>query len=426
MAKKTKDTLKSYFRTGLRPTQENFSDLIDAMVHSETDIFIAADQKVGIGTTSPKQKLDVQGAIQVGPLDNDANKTAGTIEFSSSKFRGFDGTNWKDLGGGGGASFWTKAGADPLSYNDEVSIPLDPNIPNKINLRLGSNSMGTKIEVFGKPGAGANPPTSIGIGSTDESKLIFHVSKQTLGDFLFMNDSPENTGAILMRLSNGGRLALGPNPPDLSIEATSNSRRQQPAIGCVSGTGPGKLFSYLMIDSSGTDTSGLYWSKTRNFRLASDVSIPANSTNPGTTQFFLNCKTDGTTEIPKLSAVGTVTAPSDIRLKKNTARFPEGLELIKRLDTIRYQYNEEGMSGSEPWHIGISAQNLQEVLPELVVPIQAEEPGQDPMLGIRSMELVYLAFNAVKELNAKVEHLENLLRNSGATEPTAHDTRRDQ
>ena len=57
---------------------------------------------MGIGTTSPRAKLDVYGYIRVGfsvDATSDANPQAGTIRFDTitAKFQGYDGTAWVDL-----------------------------------------------------------------------------------------------------------------------------------------------------------------------------------------------------------------------------------------------------------------------------------------------------------------------------------------
>lgn len=56
---------------------------------------------VGIGTTSPSSKLDVDGYIKVGSSDAtaDAAPAGGMIRYNSatSTFQGYDGTTWVDL-----------------------------------------------------------------------------------------------------------------------------------------------------------------------------------------------------------------------------------------------------------------------------------------------------------------------------------------
>jgi hypothetical protein len=59
-------------------------------------------QNVGIGTTNPQEKLDIQGAIKIGTdIVNDTIAPvggAGTIRFRAGKFEGWNGSEWISLG----------------------------------------------------------------------------------------------------------------------------------------------------------------------------------------------------------------------------------------------------------------------------------------------------------------------------------------
>jgi hypothetical protein len=57
---------------------------------------ISYAQNVGIGTNTPEQKLDINGAVKIGNAD--ANRP-GTIRYNNETFEGGNGTNWKSLEG---------------------------------------------------------------------------------------------------------------------------------------------------------------------------------------------------------------------------------------------------------------------------------------------------------------------------------------
>lgn len=57
--------------------------------------FTSTAQNTGIGTNTPVQTLDVNGAIKVG---NSSNNQAGSIRYNSGNFEGGNGTNWNLLG----------------------------------------------------------------------------------------------------------------------------------------------------------------------------------------------------------------------------------------------------------------------------------------------------------------------------------------
>ena len=72
MSRQTKDTLKSFFNAGDKPTETQFSDLIDSILvkldteQSNLSQTITTTGQIGIGTTSPTAELDVDGEISIG------------------------------------------------------------------------------------------------------------------------------------------------------------------------------------------------------------------------------------------------------------------------------------------------------------------------------------------------------------------------
>ena len=53
------------------------------------------NNRVGIGTSTPQEALDVAGGVRVG---NTSGTNSGTIRFSGSQFQGYDGAAWEQLG----------------------------------------------------------------------------------------------------------------------------------------------------------------------------------------------------------------------------------------------------------------------------------------------------------------------------------------
>lgn len=101
-------------------------------------------------------------------------------------------------------------------------------------------------------------------------------------------------------------------------------------------------------------------------------------------------------------------SPSDRNLKENIQPLTNSLEKVKALQGVSFDWKKEtaehtmvGMTHD----IGLIAQNVQEVLPELV------REGEDGFLSLRDRGLVAVLIEAIKELNAKVEDLQNQLAN---------------
>lgn len=93
---------------------------------------------------------------------------------------------------------------------------------------------------------------------------------------------------------------------------------------------------------------------------------------------------------------GVVNQSSDARLKKNISTLTSGLATINRLRGVRYNWKDESKTENK---IGFIAQEVEEVLPELV------KTREDGFKGINYAEMTAVLVEAVKELTAQVEAL---------------------
>jgi len=100
-------------------------------------------------------------------------------------------------------------------------------------------------------------------------------------------------------------------------------------------------------------------------------------------------------------ATNDITAFSDMRLKKDVEKITSALDKINKLSGFTYEFNEKGVElGHEEGkrHTGVSAQELQEVLPEAV-------KDDNEYLMVKYDRLVPLLIEAVKELSGEVTEL---------------------
>lgn len=111
----------------------------------------------------------------------------------------------------------------------------------------------------------------------------------------------------------------------------------------------------------------------------------------------------------ELRVVGDITAfASDERLKTNIKPLENALNKVLSLSGFTYNFNEVGQSlgfSTETLHVGVSAQQVQAVLPEAVVPA----PANENYLTVKYEKLVPLLIEAIKELSQKVSDLEDKL-----------------
>lgn len=119
---------------------------------------------------------------------------------------------------------------------------------------------------------------------------------------------------------------------------------------------------------------------------------------------------------------GTLVNTSDKRLKANEEKFAYGLNEVLALSPIYYNYNGKAGTDSEQTHVGIYAQDLRKVAPELVAEFKYEETeievtenGQEievkenvksspqTYLNINESSIKYMLINAVKEQQEVIE-----------------------
>ncbi len=77
---------------------KNYVDSMGGWSTSGNDIYNGNSGNVGVGTSTPSEKLEVDGAINIG-INIDSNPTAGTIRWNDSAqdFEGYTGTEWRSL-----------------------------------------------------------------------------------------------------------------------------------------------------------------------------------------------------------------------------------------------------------------------------------------------------------------------------------------
>ena len=131
----------------------------------------------------------------------------------------------------------------------------------------------------------------------------------------------------------------------------------------------------------------------------------ANTTNLQLNSLGVGTAASGTAG--EIRATNDITAYySDERLKNKLGNIEDALNKICSLDGFYYEANEVAQElGYKPKReVGVSAQQVQKVLPEIVVPA----PIDDKYLTVRYEKLIPLLIEAIKELKSELnEHKED-------------------
>jgi len=91
-------------------------------------LFIKSNGNVGIGTTTPAVKLDVNGVLRVGGFSSAPTGANGSLYYNtaSNKFQGYQNGSWSDLGG---SSVWLLNGTS--TYYNSGNVGIGISTPNR-------------------------------------------------------------------------------------------------------------------------------------------------------------------------------------------------------------------------------------------------------------------------------------------------------
>ena len=151
--------------------------------------------------------------------------------------------------------------------------------------------------------------------------------------------------------------------------------------------------SYNTEDPSGSSSS--FVATDRLFTIGNGTSLAAQSDamvmlKNGNTTLNGNMQVNG-----DLAYSGSLSNSSDLRLKKDITELSDVLSTLMKLEAYRYRYNGIKATDTLAVHMGVIAQELQEVYPELV------KTGTDGYLSVNYLEMIPLLLEGIKELAAE-------------------------
>jgi hypothetical protein len=385
---------------------------------------------VGIGTSSPVNKLDVTGA-------------AGTNGDARSLISVVDSTAFA-LGVGGGITFRAKYNTAG-SYFDAGNIKgikenaTDGNSASALAFSTQANGGSPiermRIDSSGNVGIGTSSPgtysAKLAIYSAASSVANIQITNPGVGtgtigiaaassNFKIYNSYTSGTLAsgAGIDIDSSGNVGIGTSSPTDKLTVSGVARTVGGNGVYASGTvQAGNL--YYGWEMYNVDSSTNYLQSYNRFN-----STWMNSVYAALSHEFLTSGTEkarissaggfsvGTTADPGAGAIyatGNITAYySDDRLKTRFGNIENALDKVKSLDGFYYEANQTAQDlGYKPVReAGVSAQQVQAILPEVVKPA----PIDQQYLTVDYERLVPLLIEAIKELNGKVETLEAKLK----------------
>ena len=417
---------------------------------------------VGIGTTSPSYKLDVDGEARFG--DNQGILL--TDDSGTSYVRALN--NHLNLR--------TTRDADDIYFSTGTTTTTKMFIQGDTgNVGIGTPSPSDRLEV-----AAAN--SQLRLTDTDDSK--FTQFSYSSGKLVVRNNSTITT-TNQFTLDAAGEIGIGTTSPDSKLQisgsgtqrlrvtstdganadlscdgtssmtlgspngipirfVTSNAERMRVSLGNVGigTTSPGNSLSIAGGNPS-TTTLGTNFGQFGIFNASDQYGIQQWVTGSGDGHIQVG-RIDGTAiaydlilqELGGNVGIGTTnpayrlqlalnsaakptssawTVVSDERVKTNIRPYETGLEELLQVKPKIFDYNgKAGFDTKAKNNIGVIAQEIKDVMPETVKKYNAKLNKEDKeyteLYDFDSHALTFALINSVKELNAKIEQLETRIQ----------------
>ena len=327
---------------------------------------IDSSGKVGIGTTSPNEKLDVRGKLYLN------NGSASYFDAASS----------------GGLII-----TNPTAVRWEVNSSERARIDSSGRLLVGTSSSSEVNTAVFQGNSAAGSAANVTISST----LNNPTSTQTLGVLSF-SDNSHVKAAQIECLRDGGTWTSGTSQPSaLKFSTTANGASSPTARMTIKEDG------VVAINAGDSPNGDILFASCDSSRAAGFRVGPTAGTYAAVT-FYDGINTDcGSIDINTTANTTAYTTSSDYRLKSNVQPLTGNLQRLAQLKPCKWEW----LSAPEVSGEGFLAHEAQEVVPEAVTGTKDEvdENGNPVYQGIDQSKLIPLLTAALQEAIGEIESL---------------------
>lgn len=377
MAIQTKDTLKSYFGAGARPTAAQFEDLIDSVLS------LRADGTVSVTDDNTVIDVAINHDLSIGhDLTVTGNSLIGNALAVNTSSVPDDGATKLFVDGLTHVTGRIVSDTGIYSYGDILALDAGLTVQN-----TGENGLGFFVVNGGDVRVGTS---GYNITTYTHPSLQIAVPIRYMGDedcIMYHRNTPPDDDFT----GRGFRMRYNSNN-DLVFEKTDHNNVEP--------------LGSILFTNTGTDivSGGTLLPESVALAIHGNNTVGINyDGDTGSHHLYV----DGTAA--KTSGGGWVNA-SDRRLKKEITPFEDSLELLKKVMPIWFRYNNKGGIKNTDKNVGVIAQDIQEIFPYMVSGYQGKLNESDEetteLLNFNGGALRYVIINAIKELDERLATLE--------------------
>ena len=327
---------------------------------------------IGIGTTNPTVKLDVNGSVRFRSSITDNNNATGSANQVLTAGPSGAGVTWASISA---ASVGAISGVT-VTNDTATTTPLYPTFTSATSGSITAVNVDTSGLTFIPTGAG-----SLGIGTTSPTRTLdVNGDARIRGGIYDVNNTVGAANSVLTADGSGGW-------------------SWQPI---VSGGGGGAISGINVTqDDTGVRypllAAGTNTSTTTQYVDATALVYNTSSNCLGIGSLTPTSRLD---IIGDVKVVGVVTASdfnssSDIKLKTNIKTITNPIEKVLQISGVTFNWKESGKAT-----LGVIAQEVEKVLPELVSDADPKSVNYNGLIG--------LLIECVKDQQRQIDELRNI------------------
>lgn len=336
-----------------------------------TGLYSIASGNVGIGTTSPSYKLDVNGYVSASRY---------YLTNTNSVYCYGDTSGWVFTGSGyvyfaqGGASYFAT----------------------RIQARAGiSDDTNTTLTLYGGTGGyttiNGSARSPIFYDSNDTNYYLDPASAS------YLNDLRPN-------------IIYDKNNTSYYVDGNSESRLYRLRVGPYAGSATsGNITGLELVNNGSTGDSNLAAmsfhcssSYGMHLHLRADGYFGAGGWSASSWRWYVYMPNGD------MTAAGNVTAYSDPRLKTDITSIESPLEKISQLNGVKFKWIDSSVIGHPgEYDYGILSSDVEKVMPELVIDSIHESPDGDKYKTVAYDKLAPLLIECIKEQQKQINELKS-------------------